>query len=179
MSVPLLASTSSAALDGDRGVRGRAVVLLRRRGVMTRAGLLGWGHRFYLLRWSGVAFWRSATAPIAVVLVPAIVSIGAGSAWPQWVPLRAADGWLLGGVALFGTLGQVALTHAFRLGEASLVAPLEYTALVWVVLLDVVLWQVLPDAMTWLGAGIIVVSGLYLMRRERVVRAAPLPRNGD
>jgi hypothetical protein len=39
----------------------------------------------------------------------------------------------------------------------------------------VVLWQVLPDAMTWLGAGIIVVSGLYLMRRERVVRAAALP----
>ncbi len=100
-----------------------------------------------------------------------MVAVGAGLlAWPQWVPLRMADGWLLAGIALFGTLGQVALTHAFRLGEASLIAPLEYTALVWVVLLDLVLWQVLPDGMTWLGAGIIVASGLYLMRRERVVR---------
>ena len=105
-----------------------------------------------------------------------MVAVGAGLlAWPEWVPLRAADAWLLAGVAVSGTLGQVALTHAFRLGEASLIAPLEYTALVWVVLLDVVLWGVLPDGMTWLGAAIIVVSGLYLMRRERVVRGRPAP----
>src|SRR5690606_802651 len=59
-----------------------------------------------------------------------MVAVGAGLlAWPGWVPLRMADAWLLGGVAVFGTLGQVALTHAFRLGEASLIAPLEYTAL--------------------------------------------------
>ena len=106
----------------------------------------------------------------------ALVALGAGLlAWPQWVPLRAADGWLLAGIAVSGTLGQVALTHAFRLGEASLIAPLEYTALVWVILLDVALGQVLPDGMTWLGAAIIVASGLYLMRRERVVRAQSAP----
>ena len=104
----------------------------------------------------------------------AMVAVGAGLlAIPGWVPLRASDAWLIAGIAVFGTLGQIALTHAFRLGEASLIAPLEYTALVWVVLLDLVLWQALPDGMTWLGAGIIVVSGLYLMRRERVVRARP------
>ncbi len=102
----------------------------------------------------------------------AMVAIGAGLlAWPQWVPLRMEHAWPLAGIAVFGTLGQVALTHAFRLGEASLVAPLEYTALVWVVLLDLVLWQALPDGMTWLGAAIIVASGLYLVRRERVVAA--------
>lgn len=111
----------------------------------------------------------------------AMVAVGAGLlALPGWVPLRAADAWLLAGVAVTGTLGQIALTHAFRLGEASLIAPLEYTALVWVVLLDVVLWGVLPDAMTWLGAAIIVVSGLYMMRRERVVRGrAPPPGAAD
>ena len=105
-----------------------------------------------------------------------MVAVGAGLlAWPAWVPLRAVDAGLLAGVAVSGTLGQIALTHAFRLGEASLIAPLEYTALVWVVLLDLVLWQALPDGMTWLGAGIIVASGLYLMRRERVVRVHPAP----
>lgn len=105
----------------------------------------------------------------------AMVAIGAGLlAWPQWVPLRMADGWLLAGIAVSGTLGQVALTHAFRLGQASLIAPLEYSALLWVVVLDLVLWQALPDGMTWLGAAIIVVSGLYMMRRERVVKAQPL-----
>ncbi len=102
----------------------------------------------------------------------AMVAVGAGLlAWPDWVPVRAGDAWLLAGIAVSGTLGQVALTHAFRLGEASLVAPLEYTALVWVVLLDLVIWHALPDGMTWLGAAIIVASGLYLIRRERVVAA--------
>lgn len=109
----------------------------------------------------------------------AMVAIGAGLlAWPDWVPVRAEHAWPLIGIAVFGTLGQVALTHAFRLGEASLVAPLEYTALVWVVVLDLAIWHVLPDGMTWLGAAIIVASGLYLVRRERVVavdRDGPSP----
>ena len=102
----------------------------------------------------------------------AMVALGAGLlAWPDWVPVRAQDAWLLAGIAVTGTLGQVALTQAFRLGEASQVAPLEYTALVWVLLLDLLVWGVLPDAMTWVGMAIIVASGLYLIRRERVVGA--------
>jgi hypothetical protein len=36
------------------------------------------------------------------------------------------------------------------------------------VLLDFSLWHVLPDGMTWVGAAIIVFSGLYLLHRERV-----------
>lgn len=97
--------------------------------------------------------------------------MGVGSlvlAWRGWVPLRAEHAWIIGGVGLAGSLAQVALTEAFRRGEASLVAPLEYTALLWGTLLDVVLWGVLPDRVTWFGAGIIVASGLYLLRRERV-----------
>ncbi|HST44875.1 MAG TPA: DMT family transporter [Luteimonas sp.] len=103
----------------------------------------------------------------------AMIAIGAGVlAWPQWVPLRAEHAWILAMVGVSGTLGQVALTHAFRLGEASLVAPLEYSALLWVVLLDLAIWQVLPDGTTWIGAAIIVCSGLYLLRRERVRNVA-------
>ena len=79
-----------------------------------------------------------------------------------------AHGWIIAGVGISGSLAQVALTEAFRRGEASLIAPLEYTALVWGVLLDVALWSVLPDGVTWIGAGIIVASGLYLLRREKV-----------
>lgn len=114
------------------------------------------------------------SAQALVVWFLAIVALGAGAlAWPSWTPLRAEDLWIVAGVGLSGVLGQIALSHAFRLGEASLVAPLEYTALLWVVLLDLALWQVLPDGATWIGAGIIVVSGLYLLRRERG-RAGPV-----
>ncbi|RBJ99217.1 EamA/RhaT family transporter, partial [Xanthomonas oryzae pv. oryzae] len=46
-----------------------------------------------------------------------------------------------------------------------------YTALVWVIGWDWLLWQTLPDSWTWTGAGIIVASGLYLLRREPIRRA--------
>lgn len=104
--------------------------------------------------------------------------LGAGSAllaWAAWRPLAPAHLWLVAGIGLTGALAQVALTEAFRRGEASLVAPLEYTALLWGVLLDATLWGVLPDGITWLGAGIIVASGLYLLRRERLRGATQFP----
>ena len=98
-----------------------------------------------------------------------LLSLGAGVlAAPNWQPLQAADLWVIAGVGVSGSLAQVALTEAFRRGEASLIAPFEYSALVWGVCLDLALWQVLPDGVTWIGAGIIVASGLYLLRREKV-----------
>jgi drug/metabolite transporter (DMT)-like permease len=98
----------------------------------------------------------------------AILSLIAGAlAWRGWLPIRGGDWWVIAVIGVSGTLAQVALTEAFRRGEASLIAPLEYTALVWGVLADVVFWQVLPSGVTWVGAGIIVASGLYLIRREK------------
>lgn len=98
-----------------------------------------------------------------------LLSLGAGvMAAPNWLPLQTSDLWVIAGVGVSGSLAQVALTEAFRRGEASLIAPFEYSALVWGVCLDLALWQVLPDGVTWIGAGIIVVSGLYLLRREKI-----------
>ena len=106
----------------------------------------------------------------------AVMAVGAGVlAWPVWQPLRGEHLWVVAGIGVAGAFGQWAITEAFRLGEASLVAPLEYSALVWGLLLDVTLWGVLPDAITWLGAGIIIASGLYLLRRERVHAEAEHP----
>ncbi|KAF1721854.1 EamA family transporter [Pseudoxanthomonas wuyuanensis] len=98
-----------------------------------------------------------------------LLSLGACLlALPGWKPLAGSDIWVIAGVGVAGSLAQVALTEAFRRGEASLIAPLEYTALLWGVMLDVALWGVLPDGVTWIGAGIIVASGFYLLRREKV-----------
>lgn len=119
---------------------------------------------------------RTDSTQAMVVWLMTLLALGAGLlAWPQWVPLRGEHAWLIAGIGLAGALGQYAITEAFRLGEASLIAPLEYTALVWGVLLDLALWGVLPDAVTWLGAAIIVASGLYLLRRERVHAEAEHP----
>lgn len=93
----------------------------------------------------------------------------------EWRPVQREHGWVVAAIGLTGALGQIALTHAFRLGEASQIAPLEYAGLVWVVMLDLAIWQVLPDGMTWLGAAIIIASGLYLIRREGVAATAARP----
>ena len=119
---------------------------------------------------------RTDSTQAMVFWMVTLLAIGAGAlAAPGWVRIEAEHFWLIAGVGLSGALAQYAITEAFRLTEASLVAPLEYTALAWGVVLDVALWGVLPDAITWVGAGIIVLSGLYLLRRERVHAEAEHP----
>jgi drug/metabolite transporter (DMT)-like permease len=119
---------------------------------------------------------RTDSTQALMVWLLFFMALGSGLlAAPEWVPLRMGDAWVIAGVGVAGALGQYTITEAFRLGEASLIAPLEYTALVWGVLLDATLWGVLPDSVTWLGAAIIVASGLYLLRRERVHAEAEHP----
>src|SRR3546814_19892626 len=114
---------------------------------------------------------RDSTQAMVFWLMVMLVIGGGALSWHEWAPIQGRHWWVIAGIGLVGTLAQVALTEAFRNGEASMIAPLEYTALVWGVLLDLTLWQVLPDGVTWLGAGLIVASGLYLLRRERVRNA--------
>lgn len=113
---------------------------------------------------------RTDSTQSMVVWLMLLMAVGAGAlALPDWRAIDAGHAWLVLGLGIFGALGQYLITEAFRLGEASLLAPFEYTALVWGVLLDATLWGVLPGAVTWLGAAIIVASGLYMFRRERVL----------
>ncbi len=112
---------------------------------------------------------RTDSNQAMVVWLLAMMALGAGLlAWPAWVPLRTQDAWVIAGIGVAGSLGQYTITEAFRRGQASQIAPLEYTALIWGLALDLELWGVLPTAITWLGAAIIIASGLYLLRRERV-----------
>ena len=97
--------------------------------------------------------------------------MGAGAtvlAAPNWVALRPEDFLLLCGLAVSGFLGQLAINEAFSTGEASVVAPFEYSALAWGVAIDWLLWHTLPDQYTLLGAAIIIGSGIYLVRHEKV-----------
>lgn len=147
-------------------------------GVLTLAGLavlvaaFGYAVSAILVR----VLARTDSTQATTFWLLALMALGAGLlAWPGWVPLRGEHAAIIAGIGIAGALGQYTITEAFRSGEASLVAPLEYSALVWGVLLDLSLWGVLPDGLTWLGASIIVGSGLYLIRRERVHAEAEHP----
>lgn len=99
--------------------------------------------------------------------------IGGAIAAPNWVALGHQHVLPLVIVGVTGTVAQFAVTYAFHQGEASMIAPFEYTALIWGVLIDWVLWSTLPDGVTLLGAGFLIASGIYLIRHERQHREDP------
>ncbi|WP_239700927.1 DMT family transporter [Massilia sp. 9096] len=112
---------------------------------------------------------RSDRAEHMVFWVMLMMGLGAAVlAAPSWVPLQARHVPLLAALAVSGFVAQLALTEAFSHGEASVVAPFEYTALAWGVAIDWLMWKTLPDGFTLLGAAIIIGSGLYLIRHETV-----------
>lgn len=105
-----------------------------------------------------------------------MMAIGATAlALPSWVTVDPAHVWLLLGLAVSGFFGQLAITEAFSHGEASVVAPFEYSALAWGVAIDWMLWQTLPDEYTLVGAAIIIGSGMYLIRHEKTHAEAEHP----
>lgn len=115
---------------------------------------------------------RTDSTQAMVFWMLVLLALGAGAlAWPEWVAVQRAHWLLIAGIGLAGAVGQYAITEAFSRGEASVIAPFEYTALAWGVALDLAVWGVLPDGVTWIGAAIIVGSGLYLIHRERAVAA--------
>lgn len=96
------------------------------------------------------------------------------AAMPQWRPIEAGHWPVIAGIAVSGALGQWAITEAFRLGEASFIAPFEYSAMAWGVGLDWLFWRAVPASRTWLAAAVIIGCGIYLMHRERVESSAHL-----
>ncbi|WP_337881322.1 DMT family transporter [Rheinheimera sp.] len=97
-----------------------------------------------------------------------MIGLGAGAlAWPDWVPLSADYlPWMLA-LGLTGAIGQVCITEAFRLAPASVIAPFEYTALIWGLGFDWLLWQHVPGWSLLIGATVIMGSGLYLLAQQR------------
>jgi drug/metabolite transporter (DMT)-like permease len=112
---------------------------------------------------------RTDSTQSMVVWMLAMLSVfSLALAWHDWVAIDPAHWKPLAVLALTGAIGQWGITEAFRRAPASVVAPLEYTALVWGLALDWFLWGTLPDAWMLSGAGVIVLCGLYLLRGERV-----------
>ena len=74
---------------------------------------------------------------------------------------------LLAGGAVFGMLGYHALTFAMRTGEVGAVTPFRYTRLIFAMILATVLFGERPDALTWIGAALVVGSGIFTLTRRR------------
>jgi drug/metabolite transporter (DMT)-like permease len=100
----------------------------------------------------------------SIFLVQTIVGLIGGIS--QWKPMTPLDLALSAGVGVFALGGHLGLTAAFQRAPASVVAPFEYTALLWATLFGLLIYGDFPDLMVWIGVAIIVGAGLYTVRRE-------------
>lgn len=113
------------------------------------------------------------TTPSMVVSLFTAIAITlmglAGSLFQGWNSLGQQPVLLLLAGSAFLTLGYVASVNAVRVGDISFTAPFRYTVLVFAIILQVVVFQDVPDALTFIGTGIIAAAGIYAFRREQRV----------
>ena len=69
----------------------------------------------------------------------------------------------LGGIA---TIGFYYLTKAYWAAPVSVVAPFEYSVIVWAALFGYLIWDEVPAVSTWVGLALLVASSLYILHRE-------------
>jgi drug/metabolite transporter (DMT)-like permease len=90
---------------------------------------------------------------------------------PVWQTPGAVDWLLFFLCGAFGALGIVFISAAYRRTAAAVVAPFEYTALIWGASAGYVIWDEVPDAYAWVGAAFITASGLFIVYRETLARS--------
>ena len=83
--------------------------------------------------------------------------------WPSWADLS-----LMVFIGIGVTVGGAAISQAYRVAEAALVAPFEYTSLVYATILGYLLFAEWPDLYEWFGMSLVLISGLVTVWRERV-----------
>jgi drug/metabolite transporter (DMT)-like permease len=124
---------------------------------------------------------ESETTSSIVFYFSLICALAGLATWPLgWVAPAWPDLTALVAIGLCGGLAHILLTESYRLAPASVVAPFDYTSMVWVFLLGYFFFNELPSIYVFIGAAIIAGAGLFVIWRERQlglqrVRAAEGP----
>ena len=105
------------------------------------------------------------------VFATLLMGFGIELQWPLFeltVPTRF-EWCLLIGLAVISTAAHLLVVYAFQRGPAGLLAPFQYIEIIGATILGLLMCGDFPDALTWVGVVIIVMSGLYVFHRERIV----------
>lgn len=106
-----------------------------------------------------VAYTAMVSAVILTLPLPFIWQTPQSSSQILWLAVMAVT----------AGIGEILLIAALELGEAAVLAPVQYTLIVWSTLWGWAVFHELPDVWTGIGAAIIVATGLYIFQRERAV----------
>ena len=85
-----------------------------------------------------------------------------------WQPVSALDLALMAGTGVFAGIGQFALFEGMRRAPVSVLAPFEYTSLVWAFALGYLIWSDVPGSNVFAGAALIFSAGMIIIARERL-----------
>lgn len=111
----------------------------------------------------------SRTEPVDAVVVYTVVFMTPLTAVPALLVWETPDWglvlWLVG-LGAVGTIGNIAVTRAFAVAEASAVFPYDFVRLPFVALIGFFAFSEIPDRWTWIGGGVIALSSLYIAHRE-------------
>lgn len=119
---------------------------------------------------------RRMSADVPTLLVSATAASGVlffagiGAALTEWAPVSVRSGLLIAGASAFIMCGYVFAVAAMRAGEIGFVAPFRYTSLIVALILGYLVFGTFPDALTLIGATIVVLTGLFTIWRELKVK---------
>lgn len=115
-----------------------------------------------------IRFLNGIEKPGAIVFYFSVMTtlIGLATALFGWSKPSAIQLLLLVGCGLFGGLAQILVTLSLRCADASLLAPFDYTTLVWSMLIGYLFLNSLPGSTTLLGASIVALAGIFAVWRE-------------
>ncbi len=109
---------------------------------------------------NGIVFW------LAFLLTP----LSAVPAWLVWqTPSLSQLLWLVA-LGMVATLGHQSMVRSYRVADVTAVTPLDFTRLPFAALIGYFAFAELPDVWTWIGAGVIVSSSVYIAHREARLR---------
>jgi drug/metabolite transporter (DMT)-like permease len=111
---------------------------------------------------------ESETTSAIVFYFSLICAVGSLVTFPfGWTTPPVAELAALVSVGFLGGLGHIFLTESYRYAPASIIAPFDYTSMVWALVLGYFLFGELPTQMIIAGSAIIAASGMFVIWRER------------
>ena len=106
---------------------------------------------------AAIVFYFSATASLL-----ALFTIPFGWVWPS-----ASVVGLLVGAGLVGGVAQILVTSSFRYAGASMLAPFDYTSMIFAAVIGYVVFAEVPTPSIWIGAALVIAGGILILWRER------------
>ena len=185
---PLMITALSAPLLGEKvGLRRLAAVCVWFAGMLTivrpgagvfdpvalLAGLVAFGYAMLILYNSAN---RAKESLAALTFYPLIgIFVVSGLLSPlDWTPPTATAWTAMLFVGVCAGIGHLCLTLAFRYASPPVLAPLEYTGLIWAVLFGYWFFDELPDQWTLVGMAMIAGAGIFVVYREASRSTAPV-----